>query len=67
MSEVFHYIFNNFEKIDKTMRKQSRSNRNFAIAIIGLSAVAVAQAKRLAELDGEIYKLKREMARKDEE
>lgn len=67
MSEVFKYIFNNFEKIEKNVKVQNRTNRNFAIAIIGLSIVAVAQAKKISELDYEVHKMKRDLAKSEVE
>lgn len=67
MSEVFKYIFNNIEKTDKALRKQSRMNRNVVIFAIVTTACIVAQAKKIDELDYEIGKLKRDLARKDAE
>lgn len=66
MYPVFHYIFNNFEKIEKAAKIQNRTNRNFAIAITCLSVVAVIQARRIEALDYEVNKIKRDLARKEE-
>lgn len=59
MPEVFKYLINN---IEKNVKVQNRTNRNFAIAIIGLSVLAVAQAKKISELDYEVHKIKRDLA-----
>lgn len=65
--EVLRYIFNNFEKIEKAVKVQNRTNRNFAIAIIGLSVVAVTQAKKISELEYTVGKLKRDLANQEAE
>lgn len=67
MSEVFKYIFNNFEKIEKAMKVQNRTNRKFAIAIVGLSVMAVAQAKKISELEYSVSKLKSDMGNQEAE
>ena len=67
MSAVLHYIFRNFEKIDQAVKVQNRTNRNFAIAIIGLSVLAVSQAKKVGDLSIEVHKLKRDMASREVE
>lgn len=67
MSEAVNYIFNHIERTEKALKRQGRVNRNFVVFMTAATVFMVFQAKKINELDYQVGKLKRDLARKDAE
>lgn len=67
MSEAVNYIFNHIESTEKALKRQGRVNRNFVVFMTAATVFMVFQAKKINELDYQVGKLKRDLARKDAE
>lgn len=59
MPEMFSYIFTCLETHEKTIRDQTRFNRNLAVFAVVSSIVIGMQLKRIEKLEEDIKELKK--------
>lgn len=60
MPEMLSYIFSTLEAAERSIRDQSKINRNIAIFAVAITAYSIMQTRRIRALEYKIGELKSE-------